>query len=209
MHASGTMTNTDKPYITPTLETAESPDESSCVVAVNDQAQYAVWPAELVLPGGWRRQSAVMPRRACLAAIAAAWRDIAPVSVRGPKHGRYVHDLFGAQASRRPHSIAVSGEAQLTYRELGQSANQLAHHLRGMGVGPETLVGVCLERGIGAIRCLLAVLTAGGAYLPLDPSLPAARLAEMCAEARPMVIVASRADAQAFRETDARLLLID
>ena len=78
-----------------------------------------------------------------------------------------------------------------------------------MGVGPETLVGVCLERGIEAIRCLLAILKAGGAYLPLDPSLPAARLTQMCAEARPMVILASRADAGAFSETDARLLLID
>ena len=58
-----------------------------------------------------------------------------------------------------------------------------------MGVGPETLVGVCLERGIEAIRCLLAILKAAGAYLPLDPSLPAARLTQMCAEARPTVIL--------------------
>jgi amino acid adenylation domain-containing protein/thioester reductase-like protein len=78
-----------------------------------------------------------------------------------------------------------------------------------MGVGPETLVGVCLERGSEAIRCLLAILKAGGAYLPLDPSLPAARLTQMCAEARPMVVLVSRADARAFSETGARLLLID
>ena len=78
-----------------------------------------------------------------------------------------------------------------------------------MGVGPETLVGVCLERGIDAIRCLLAILKAGGAYLPLDPSLPAARLTQMCAEARPAVILVSRAEARAFGGTDARLLLID
>ena len=188
------MTNTDKPYITPTRETAESPDESTYIVAVNDQGQHAVWPAELVLPAGWRQRSAVMPRRACLAAIAAAWPDITPVSVRRagqrsrrgaePRgsiphehNARYVHDLFGEQASRRPHSAAVVAAGnQLTYRQLDQSANQLAHHLQEMGVGPETLVGVCLERGIEAIRCLLAVLKAGGAYLPLDPSLPAARL---------------------------------
>jgi amino acid adenylation domain-containing protein/thioester reductase-like protein len=103
----------------------------------------------------------------------------------------------------------VSGRTQLTYRQLNQSANQLAHHLAGMGVGPETLVGVCLDRGIEAIRCLLAILKAGGAYLPLDPSLPAARLQQMCAEARPTVILVSRADARAFAETEARLLLID
>jgi amino acid adenylation domain-containing protein/thioester reductase-like protein len=211
------MTNTDKPYITPTRQTAESPDESTYIVAVNDQDQHAVWPAKLALPAGWRPQSAAMPKRACLAAIAAAWQDIAPVSVRAgqraisPEHdGRYVHDLFGEQASRQPHSPAViSAGTQLTYRQLDRSANQLAHHLRGMGVGPETLVGVCLERGIEAIRCLLAILKAGGAYLPLDPSLPAARLIQICAEARPTVILVNRAEASAFGETDARLLLID
>ena len=225
------MTNTDKPYITPTRETAESPDESTYIVAVNDQGQNAVWPAELVLPAGWRQRSAVMPRRACLAAIAAAWPDITPVSVReagqkpqgAPGRGaeprgsiphehnaRYVHDLFGEQASRRPHSAAVVAAGnQLTYRQLDQSANQLAHHLQGMGVGPETLVGVCLERGTEAIRCLLAVLKAGGAYLPLDPSLPAARLTQMCAEARPTVILVSHADARAFSGTDAWLLVLE
>ena len=209
------MTNTDKPYITPTRQTAESPDESTYVVAVNDQGQHAVWPAELALPAGWRQQSAVMPKPACLAAVAAAWKDIAPVSVReaqqAPGHDvRYVQDLFGEQASRRPHSAAVvSAETQLTYRQLDQLANQLAHHLAGMGVGPETLVGVCLERGIEAIRCLLAILKAGGAYLPLDPSVPAARLTQICAEARPMVILVGRANARAFGETDTRLLVID
>src|SRR5712691_10597355 len=219
------MTNTDKPYITPTRETAESPDESTCIVAVNDQGQHAVWPAELALPAGWRRQSAAMPRRACLAAIAAAWRDIAPVSVRDapgrgtsgrrgsipPEHNaRYVHDLFGEQATGRPRSAAVvAAGSRLTYRQLDQSANQLAHHLQGMGVGPETLVGACLERGTEAIRCLLAILKAGGAYMPLDPALPTARLSQMCAEARPKVILVSRAEAGTFAETDARLLLID
>jgi amino acid adenylation domain-containing protein/thioester reductase-like protein len=223
------MTNTDRPYITPTRETAESPDESTYIVAVNDQGQNAVWPAELILPAGWGQRSAVMPRRACLAAIAAAWPDITPLGVReagqerpdAPGRGaeprgsiphehnaRYVHDLFGEQASRRPHSAAVvAAGSQLTYRQLDQSANQLAHYLREMGVGPETLVGVCLERGTEAIRCLLAVLKAGGAYLPLDPSLPAARLAQMCAEARPAVILVSRADVGAFSGTDARLLV--
>ena len=76
------MTNTDKPYIMPTPETAQSPKESTYVVAVNDQGQHAVWQVQLPLPVGWRQQSAVMPKRACLAAIAAAWEDIAPVSVR-------------------------------------------------------------------------------------------------------------------------------
>ncbi len=213
-------------------------EESAYIVAVNDQGQHAVWGADLALPAGWRRKSTAMPRRACLAAIARAWPDITPVSVakdgaRGAKgetgrrpgsrrsaeasytiaheqNTRFVHDLFEEQASRRPHSAAVvSAGTQLTYRQLDQSANQLAHQLRGMGVGPESLVGVCLERGVEAIRCLLAILKAGGAYLPLDPSFPAARLVRMCGEIRPAVITLRRADASTFGETDARLLLID
>ena len=123
---------------------------------------------------------------------------------------RYVHQLFGEQAWRHPGWTAVvSGRTQLTYRQLNQSANKLAHQLAGMGVGPETVVGVCLERGVETIRCLLAILKAGGAYLPLDPSLPAARLRQMCAEARPLVICVSSADAGTFAETAARLLPID
>ena len=215
------MTNTDKPYITPTHQTAESPDESTYIVAVNDQGQHAVWPAELVLPAGWRQRSAAMPKQDCLAAVAAAWQDIAPASVRraeqapGPEQapeGRRATFMTCslskplAGLSRSPSSRARS---QLTYGQLDRSANKLAHHLQGMGVGPETLVGVCLERGAEAVRCLLAIMKAGGAYLPLDPSLPAARLARMCAEARPTVILVSRADAGAFGETDARLLAID
>jgi non-ribosomal peptide synthetase component F len=123
---------------------------------------------------------------------------------------RYVHQLFGEQAWRHPHWTAIaSGRTQLTYRQLNQSANKLAHQLADLGVGPETLVGVCLERSVETVRCLLAVLKAGGAYLPLDPSLPAARLRQMCAEARPLVILVNRADAGTFAETGARLLLID
>ena len=123
---------------------------------------------------------------------------------------RYAHQLFGEQAWRHPGWAAVAaGRTQLTYRELNWSANKLAHHLASLGVGPETLVGVCLERGADTVRCLLAILKAGGAYLPLDPSLPAARLRQMCAEARPLVILASHADAETFAGTDARLLLID
>jgi amino acid adenylation domain-containing protein/thioester reductase-like protein len=227
------MTITDISDITPTPGAAQTPKEITYVVAVNDQGQHAAWPAELDLPAGWRQQSAVMPKRACLAAIAASWPDIAPVSVRragrepeqrdasgrgaedryemSHEHNvRYVHDLFGEQAARRPHSAAiVSAGIQLTYRQLDESANQLAHHLQEMGVGPETLVGVCLERGTEAIRCLLAILKAAGAYLPLDPSLPDLRLTQMCAEARPAVVLVRRADARAFSGTDAQLLVID
>jgi amino acid adenylation domain-containing protein/thioester reductase-like protein len=130
---------------------------------------------------------------------------------RSPGHREpYVHDLFDAQAARQPgRDAVVSGQVRLTYRQLSQSANQLAHHLRALGVGPEILAGVCLERGTEAIRCLLAVLKAGGAYLPLDPALPAARLAQMCSQARPAVILAGRAQAAALPATGARLLVLE
>jgi amino acid adenylation domain-containing protein/thioester reductase-like protein len=136
-----------------------------------------------------------------------------------PREERYVHELIAEQASRKPGAAAVvAAGTRLTYRQLDQSANRLAHYLRGTGVGPETLVGVHLERGVEAIRCLLAILKAGGAYLPLDPSLPAARLAQMCAEAGPAAIMSAGSaspdgtagpDVAPFREGGARLIPVD
>ena len=67
-------------------------------------------------------------------------------------------------------------EQQLTYRELNRRANQLAHHLRTLGVGPEVLVGICVERSVEMVVGLLAILKAGGAYVPLDPFYPLERL---------------------------------
>ncbi|HEU0054412.1 MAG TPA: amino acid adenylation domain-containing protein, partial [Longimicrobium sp.] len=91
-----------------------------------------------------------------------------------------IHQLFEAQAARTPDAVAVRfEEASLTYRELNERANQLAHHLRGHGVGPEVRVGVLMERSLEMVVSLLAVLKAGGAYVPLDPGLPAERLAYM------------------------------
>jgi amino acid adenylation domain-containing protein/thioester reductase-like protein len=193
-------------------EAPESPwsrSGDSYVVAVNDDEQHAVWPASLRLPAGWRQRSLAMSRPACVAAITAEWKDIAPASLRAAQPpdpaARYVQDLFDEQARSSPESIAVAAETgKLTYRQLARSANRLAHHLRAMSVGPEVLVGVNTERGVGTVRGLLAILKAGGAYLPLDPALPAARLEEMCAEARPAVILTDQE--VAFRASGARLL---
>src|SRR5262249_46499815 len=78
-----------------------------------------------------------------------------------------VCDLFEAQAARAPQRPAVSHEGHsLTYGELNARANQVAHHLRGLGVGPETRVGVCLERSVELVVALLGVIKAGGAYVP-------------------------------------------
>ncbi len=91
-----------------------------------------------------------------------------------------IHELFEAQAVRSPNRIAVQGEQeQLTYAELDQRANQLAHYLREQGVRPGTLVGICMERAPEMFVSVLAVLKAGAAFVPMDPSYPLQRLAWM------------------------------
>ena len=99
-------------------------------------------------------------------------------------HGSYpdacVHELFEQQVVRDPEAVAVVfKERQLSYRELNQRANQIAHYLRKRGVGPERLVGVCLERSLEMVIALLGVWKAGGAYIPLDPAYPQDRLSFM------------------------------
>ena len=101
-----------------------------------------------------------------------------------------VHQLFEAQAERTPDATAVVFEDQrITYQELNQRANQLAHYLRKLGVGPEILVAICVERSIEMIVGLLAILKAGGAYVPIDPSYPAGRREFMLAEAQASVLL--------------------
>jgi len=84
-----------------------------------------------------------------------------------------IHQLFEEQVERTPEATAVVfGDQQLTYRELNNRANQLAHYLQKLGVGPEVLVGICVERSIEMVVGLLGILKAGGVYVPLDPKLP-------------------------------------
>ncbi len=91
---------------------------------------------------------------------------------------RCIHELVAEQAALRPHAVAVVHEgAGLTYGALEARANQLAHHLRALGAGPGSRVGVCLERSAELVVAILAVLKAGAAYVPLDPGHPAGRLA--------------------------------
>ncbi|HYR07681.1 MAG TPA: amino acid adenylation domain-containing protein, partial [Longimicrobium sp.] len=90
---------------------------------------------------------------------------------------RCIHQLFQAQAARTPDAAAVVfGDASLSYRELDARANRIAHHLAGLGVGPEVRVGLCLERGLDLLPALLGVIKAGGAYVPVDPAHPAERI---------------------------------
>ena len=101
-----------------------------------------------------------------------------------------IQQLFEQQVERTPEAVAlVFGKDQLTYREINARANQLAHHLRTLGVGPEVLVGICVERSLELVVGLLGILKAGGAYVPLDPSYPKQRLAFMLADARPKALV--------------------
>jgi aspartate racemase len=101
-----------------------------------------------------------------------------------------IAELFERQVEARPEAIAVVYEdEQVSYGELNERANQLAHYLRRLGVGPEVLVGVMLERSVEMIVALLAVVKAGGAYLPLDPSYPLERLAFMLEDGQPAVLL--------------------
>ncbi len=103
---------------------------------------------------------------------------------------RCLHELIEDQATRTPDAVAVTFEGtQLTYVELDRRANQLAHFLQGLGVGPEVLVGICVERSLAMIVALLGILKAGGAYVPLDPSYPSERLAWMAEDARVKVLL--------------------
>ena len=97
---------------------------------------------------------------------------------------RSIHELFELVAQQSPDDVALVCETQrLTYAELNERANQLANYLRKLGVGPETLVGICVERSIEMIVGLLAIIKAGGAYVPLDASYPKARLSFMLEDA--------------------------
>ena len=87
------------------------------------------------------------------------------------------HEMIASQARRTPDAVALIFDDQhMTYRELDERSNQLAHYLRSLGVGPDTLVGICIERSCDMVVGLLAILKAGAAYLPLDPALPRERL---------------------------------
>ena len=106
-----------------------------------------------------------------------------------PRHD-CVHHLFEHQASRRPDAAALVSESrQLTYDELNRRANQVANYLRSLGVGPETLVGVCMKGSIEMVVATLGILKAGGAYIPLDPDYPKMRLALMIEESMMPVLL--------------------
>ncbi len=114
-----------------------------------------------------------------------------------------IHELFEAQAGATPDSVAlVAGAARLTYRELNIRANRVAHLLRSLGAGPETLVGVFLERSEDMVIAILGVLKAGSAYLPLDPAYPAERLGFMLRDAQVRTLLTQSSLIRALRDSD-------
>ncbi|KAF9998855.1 hypothetical protein BGZ65_005707, partial [Modicella reniformis] len=107
-----------------------------------------------------------------------------------PEH-QCIHNLFEHQAERTPQATALVFEGQeLTYCELNAKANRLAHKLIEVGVKPDTLVAICVERSLAIVISVMAVLKAGGAYVPLDPSYPKERLALMMEDAKPRILLA-------------------
>ncbi len=139
-------------------------------------------------------------------------RQILSFDAAGPVHpsGELLHGLFAAQAARTPAALAVvcGGEA-LTYGELAARSGRLAQRLRRLGVGPEVAVGICLERQAGLVVALLAVLRAGGFYVPLDPVYPAERLAYLLADSGCRLVLTEAAVEAALPPSKAQRVRLD
>jgi amino acid adenylation domain-containing protein len=128
----------------------------------------------------------------------------------GQPHHQNVLHLFERQVERAPNAIAVtSSHGQLTYRELNSLADELAGELRAHGVGPEILVGLCVPRSPAMLVGALAIFKAGGAYLPIDPSEPEARLNFMFGDAGVSVVVAEKSLQEKMSGADRRVIAVD
>lgn len=145
------------------------------------------------------------------------WNDTQEDSVPD----KCIHQLFEIQAEQTPDAPALiwptvpstkmklNGHAQLTYRELNERANQLAHYLRKLGVGPGVLVGICLERSFEMIIGLLGILKAGGVYVPLDPTYPRDRLAFMLEDTQAPLLLTQQRLVPDIPNHNARVVCID
>ncbi|MEN3329447.1 MAG: hypothetical protein V7638_4254 [Acidobacteriota bacterium] len=121
-----------------------------------------------------------------------------------------VHQLIERQAALRPTAIAATFQDQkLTFAELNARANQLARHLQSLGVGPETLVGICVERSLEMLVGVLGILKAGGAYVPLDPTFPMERLAFMIDDSDLAVLLTQESLLAELPETRAKKVVLD
>jgi amino acid adenylation domain-containing protein/non-ribosomal peptide synthase protein (TIGR01720 family) len=146
-----------------------------------------------LLPAGERAQIAALSRKSASFATDAL-----------------IHEIFEAQADRTPDALALRfEESALSYRELDQRSNRLARHLRSLGVGPDVLVGLCLQRSLDLVVAILGILKAGGAYLPLDPDYPRDRLAFMIEDAKVPVLVTQEQHVETMPACGARVVRLD
>ncbi|RML22654.1 Syringopeptin synthetase B, partial [Pseudomonas syringae pv. lapsa] len=125
-------------------------------------------------------------------------------------HEQTIHGLFEAQVERTPQAVAVvHGQQRLTYRELNEQANRLAHALRKQGVQPDSRVGICVERGVEMVVGLLAILKAGGGYVPLDPAYPVERIAYMLKDSTPAAVLAQSATEALLADVSVPVINLD
>jgi amino acid adenylation domain-containing protein len=160
------------------------------------------------LAAGWERPASDLPL------LSAAERHHILVdwnaAGRGPRPARLLHELFREQVERRPEAVAVvHGGERVTYGELGRLTAAWAASLRALGVGPEVLVGVLMERSVEMLAGLLAVLEAGGAYLPLDPRYPRERLAFLLADSRAALLLTQEALLPLLPSSSSRVVTVD
>ncbi|MDD5351000.1 MAG: AMP-binding protein, partial [Chthoniobacteraceae bacterium] len=131
--------------------------------------------------------------------------------IADPSQPACIHQLFEAQAQRTPDAVAVAyGERTLTYRELNRRANGVANHLLGLGVKPSTPVGLYAERSLELLPCILGILKAGAAYVPLDPQYPRERLSFIIADAQlPFILTPREIIAAALPEHQVPILCME
>ena len=121
-----------------------------------------------------------------------------------------IHQLFEAQVEKTPEAVAVVfGEQKLTYQELNEQANQLGHYLQQLGVKPETLVGICVERSLEMVIGLLGILKAGGAYVPIDSNYPQERFQWMLEDSQIDIIITTQSLVSKLPKNQAQLVLLD
>jgi len=134
------------------------------------------------------------------------WNDTA----RDYPQDKCIHELFEAIVERTPEAVAVVFEGeQLTYRELNTRANQLAHYLQILGVGPEVLVGICVARSFEMIVGILGILKAGGVYVPIDPTYPSERIAFMLEDSSVPVLLTQLKLVEKLPQHSARVVCLD
>jgi amino acid adenylation domain-containing protein len=133
------------------------------------------------------------------------------MAVAEPRTGTgVVHELFAAAAARTPHRVAVEfGDERVTYAGLDARASRLARRLRRLGVGPDERVALALERSVEMVAAVLAVLKAGGCYVPVDPAYPAARITHMLGDSRAAVLVTTSALAARLPPGESAILAVD